>query len=260
MIAIVNSIVTRIRELETRIETIEKTIDKLPEGKFICVPNKGYYKWYINKSGNTKYLPKSQGDLAQKLAYKKYLLELKNELSEELKILNRYINKISTPHKSEQMLINSTEMRRLVSPYFLPENNSLIEWINTPYEKNTSYPETLIHKSISGNILRSKSEAMIDMLLFEAKIPYRYESQLVLGNKILWPDFSLLHPRTAERYYWEHFGMMDNSDYANNACQKIKEYTSNGIIPGINLITTFETKDKPLTSDMVKRIIDNYFG
>ena len=51
MIAIVNSIVTRIRELETRIETIEKTIDKLPEGKFICVPNKGYYKWYINKSG-----------------------------------------------------------------------------------------------------------------------------------------------------------------------------------------------------------------
>ena len=226
----------------------------------VCANGNRNPSWFWSDGKNKTYIKKKDRALAEQLAYKKYLLELKNELSEELKILNRYINKISTPHKSEQMLINSTEMRRLVSPYFLPENKALIEWINTPYEKNTSYPETLIHKSISGNILRSKSEAMIDMLLFEAKIPYRYECQLVLGNKILWPDFSLLHPRTAERYYWEHFGMMDNSDYANNACQKIKEYTSNGIIPGINLITTFETKDKPLTSDMVKRIIDNYFG
>lgn len=205
-------------------------------------------------------MPKSQEKLAQKLAYKKYLLELKNELTEEIKILNRYVKKFSSSQKSEQMLIDSAEMRRLISPYFAPENQALIDWKNAPYEKNTNHPENLIHKSISGNILRSKSEALIDMLLYESKIPYRYECQLVLGNKIYWPDFSLLHPFTTERYYWEHFGMMDNPEYANKACLKIKEYTSNGIIPGINLITTFETKDKPLTSDTVKRIIDNYFG
>jgi CBS domain containing-hemolysin-like protein len=70
-------------------------------------------------------LPKSQEKLAQKLAYKKYLLELKNELTEEIKILNRYVKKFSSSQKSEQMLIDSAEMRRLISPYFVPETKKI---------------------------------------------------------------------------------------------------------------------------------------
>ena len=85
-------------------------------------------------------MPKSQEKLAQKLAYKKYLLELKNELTEEIKILNRYVKKFSSSQKSEQMLIDSAEMRRLISPYFVPENQALIDWKNAPYEKNTNHP------------------------------------------------------------------------------------------------------------------------
>ena len=59
-------------------------------------------------------------------------------------------------------------------------------------------------------MLRSKSEAMIEQALFYANIPYRYECKLELDNKILYPDFTMLHPETKEKYYWEHMGMMDN--------------------------------------------------
>lgn len=52
------------------------------------------------------------------------------------------------------------------------------EWITEEYEKNTKYPEHLIHKSISGHLLRSKSEAMIDRALYLAKIPFHYEERL----------------------------------------------------------------------------------
>ena len=46
------------------------------------------------------------------------------------------------------------------------------------------HPEHLICKSISGNMVRSKSEMMIDMLLFQHRIPFRYECALVLVWRI----------------------------------------------------------------------------
>lgn len=196
--------------------------------------------------------------MAKELAYRKYLTALRIELEDELKIFQRYVKKTSQ-NKSQKMLIESAEMRRLTSDFFTPTNHKLAQWMNASYEKNTGYPEALVHKSISGNCLRSKSEALIDMLLFKAKIPYRYESQLIIGNNLFCPDFTIRHPITEEYYYWEHFGQMDNPDYCKKACFKIQEYSLHGIIPSINLITTYETKDNPLTSDVINKIITHYF-
>ena len=98
------------------------------------------------------------------------------------------------------------------------------------------------------------------MLLFQAKIPYRYECQIILGNIILYPDFTIRHPRTGKLYYWEHFGQMDNPEYNKKANNKLQTYISNGIIPTINLITTFETIDNPLTSNYVNELIEYYFS
>lgn len=60
-------------------------------------------------------------------------------------------------------------------------------------------------------------------------------------------------------YYWEHFGLMDNPTYAQNAYSKLQIYTSHGIIPSIQLITTYETKANPLSTDIVEKIIAYYF-
>lgn len=244
----------RIEELKKQIADIDKNLKGLPEGDFICTQSGKYSKWYCNK----KYLPKSEEALAQKLAYRKYLNICRTELEDELKISQRYVKTLSQ-NKSEKMLLNSKEMRRLTSTFFTPRNSKFDEWMHMPYDKNPAYPEKLVHKSISGNCLRSKSEALIDMLLFKAKIPYRYECQLIVGKNIYYPDFTIVHPVTGELYYWEHFGQMDNPEYCKKACAKIQEYSMNGIIPSVNLIMTFETKDNPLTSDVIDKIITHYF-
>ena len=131
--------------------------------------------------------------------------------------------------------------------------------MHSPYEKNTKYQEPLIHKSLSGNLLRSKSEAIIDMLLYTNRIPFRYECELLLNDISMYPDFTIRHPRTGQTYYWEHFGMMENPAYSKNACSKLQLYTSHGIIPSIHLITTYETKENPLNADFAEKIIRHYF-
>ena len=131
--------------------------------------------------------------------------------------------------------------------------------MNSPYQRNMKYPEQLNHKTSSGNRVRSKSEAMIDMFLHTNRIPFRYECALELGEITIYPDFTIRHPETGEVYYWEHFGLMDDPDYRKKAISKIQLYTAHGIIPSINLITTFETKEHPLNSELIQSIISYHF-
>lgn len=53
--------------------------------------------------------------------------------------------------------------------------------------------------------------------------------------------------------------MMDSPAYSQNAFNKLQLYNAHGIIPTINLITTYETKDQPLNSQYVQHLIEHYF-
>lgn len=100
---------------------------------------------------------------------------------------------------------------------------------------------------------------MIDMFLYTNHIPFRYECALSLGETTIFPDFTILHPKTGDIYYWEHFGRMDEPSYYKNVAPKLQLYISHGIIPSINLITTYETQNNPLSSEIIDKIIHYYF-
>ena len=53
--------------------------------------------------------------------------------------------------------------------------------------------------------------------------------------------------------------MMDNEDYVNHTCEKLRLYCENNIIPSVNLILTYETKEYPLAIGMVERLVNEYF-
>ena len=53
--------------------------------------------------------------------------------------------------------------------------------------------------------------------------------------------------------------MIDSFSYTENAVSRLRIYTSAGIIPGIKLITTYETKNNPLTIQTIERMIEFYF-
>ena len=100
---------------------------------------------------------------------------------------------------------------------------------------------------------------MIASYLYTKKIPFRYECALRCGETVFYPDFTIRHPKTGQLFYWEHFGLMDDVDYSKKAYSKLQTYTSHGIIPTIQLITTYETKEHPLSIEAVEEIVNYYF-
>lgn len=161
-------------------------------------------------------------------------------------------------NKTEQMMAHD-EYVRLLDGQFCSASKELKKWMEEDFETNNDHPETRNIKATQGRFVRSKSEAIIDKLLYSYGIPFRYEQKLVLGNTTIRPDFTIRHPRNGKIYYWEHMGMMDNPDYIANACNKIKLYCRNGIVPSVNLILTYETKESPLDIETIEQMIKEYF-
>ena len=74
----------------------------------------------------------------------------------------------------------------------------------------------------------------------------------------VYPDFTVMNPRTRQIKYWEHFGMMDDPEYAQKAVQKIVTYGQNGILQGKQLIITFETSFMPLNQKQILPLIQEF--
>lgn len=242
-----------------RISSIQSELQTLPSGKLLCCHQQNTAKWYQCDHGQRFYIPKSNRPLAEQLAHKKYLTYLLSDLVKEKSALAYYLKHHSTSQKSEDLLTKPSEYRKLLLPYFKPLSHELEQWMNSPYDKNEEHPENLIHKGVADTYLRSKSEVLIDMLLRMHQIPFRYECALPLGSNLVYPDFTIRHPHTGTLYYWEHFGLMDHLPYIEKTTSKLHLYATHGITPGIQLITTYETKTAPLSPDVVEKLIQHYF-
>lgn len=133
-----------------------------------------------------------------------------------------------------------------------------LDWQRSPYQRAEMHPEALKHEAIGGLMVRSKSEALIAFALDLAGVPFHYEEILELESKKIAPDFTILHPLTGERIFWEHFGMMDDPAYAAETFRKLVLYGQNGIIPGKNLVYAMETNAEPLSILEVQRLISHY--
>ena len=250
---------SRVRHIEDELKQLEKTEIEWPQGELICAKNGKNCKWYLKRNNRTVYLPKKERELAQKLARKKYCLLRTRELKSELAACRAYMKKAEKAVNFVEKKIENTEYEKLLGGWFCSVNKEVGEWKKESYEKNEAHLENLNIKGTGGKYLRSKSEAMIDKILNNVGVPFRYEEKLVLGDAVFYPDFTIKHPRTGKIYYWEHFGMMDNSEYVNRACQKIKIYCNCGIIPSVNLILTYETKEHPFDMDSAEQIVREYF-
>lgn len=191
-----------------------------------------------------------------------------NETSEEIALIEAHQKKFSHTSSNRQissdLLLPTSPYYELLSAYFSAEKNklpvSVQKWCCESYETNHSHPENLIHTTLAGHKVRSKSEVIIANLLYTNRIPYRYEAALQLNEFTVYPDFTILHPVSNKLFYWEHFGMMDKSAYCDAACNKLKTYCYNGIFPSMQLITTYETSKYPISSDQVQQIITQYFA
>ena len=245
------------QRLDKQIKSLQAQLKTFPDGDFFSNKNGNRYKWFHIINGKKKYLKKKDHSLAEQLAIKKYLsLQLEDCLHEKAAI--DFYLRHHVPAKAEQLLIQNSDYQSLLSPHFKPLSQELEEWSKSEFKQSTNYPEKKIHLAPSGNMVRSKSEMLIDMLLYTNNIPFRYECELELNGIIIYPDFTIRNPRTAKLLYWEHFGKMDDPEYARKTVRKLNTYISNNIIPDIDLITTYETKDHPLSITTLDNILHEY--
>lgn len=246
--------------LEKMIQRIETMLKKLPIGKMYISRNGKNFKWYYRaeKDSDAVYIPKKKRKLAEQYAQKKYLSLLKKDLEQECRALDFYIrHHKERPWEAETFFNSNLGYQELLLPYFKPKSQELSEWMQAPYEKNPHWEKQLKQPLENGNIVRSKSEVMISMILDKYHIPYRVECKLEIGGNIYYPDFTIRHPETGEYYYYEHLGLIDKYEYLKKNVEKIHDYITHGIIPMKNLILTFETKDEPLTLEMIEWMIQS---
>ncbi len=255
-----SKIVSERNRLDEQIHTLQQHLKFFPEGKLICTQNGKYQKWFQSDGHSQVYIPKKNRQLAEQLAYKKYLQLQLETLYKERRAIEFYLrHHHDGANLADEYLAEHPEYRELLATHFTPLSRELSKWQKAAFDTNTKNPEQRNIKTSSGHMVRSKSEAMIDMALFSHQIPFRYECLLKLGNKKVFPDFTIRHPKTGETYYWEHYGLMDNPSYCQAFSKKMLLYTTNGIIPTINLITTYETERNPLGYDVVEEMIARYF-
>lgn len=240
--------------LNSEIEKCLKVIQSSPEGKFYIAQNGKYNKWYISMPDETrKYISKKDKKTAQIMAAKRFYQERLEELLQEKYALDLYINHCPNPESSFMASVKSAPYQKLNQKLFLSNMDKGMIWQCAPYETNPYCPEEKTHDSPTGRYFRSKSEVFIDIELASLHIPNRYECKLLINGEAKYPDFTILKASTGELRYWEHFGRMDDPDYARKTHRKIDEYISVGLYPGENLICTFETKRHPLSYKIIQK-------
>lgn len=124
---------------------------------------------------------------------------------------------------------------------------------------NAFHPEQLRHTTACGIRVRSKSEVILSNAYFARSIPQEYEKEHRINGVLLRPDFTLWSAKDHREIIWEHFGLMNDSVYREQAVWKIGQYMKAGFYPGDNLIMTFDDADGNIDSLTIERILDVWF-
>ena len=149
--------------------------------------------------------------------------------------------------------------KEMVTPVFVSDEDFTANWKASEYTSLGFTPDCAEYYTDNGERVRSKSEIIIANKLYRYNIPYRYEYPLQLQSGIIThPDFTCLNVKTRQEYIWEHFGIMDNAEYACNAIKKISDYANSGYVLGRNFIATFETANTPINANCIDSLIKSH--
>ena len=91
----------------------------------------------------------------------------------------------------------------------------------------------LIHRTLRGDSVRSKSEVIIANMLYQKGISdYRYEARLIAPEgSVRYPDFTVEDAAMGTTYYWEHLGMLRDPGYRSRWERKLGWYRAQNILP-----------------------------
>lgn len=245
------------QEIKARVQALQKA----PDGTLrVSKYGNTYHYYHRTEAKDTLgvYIRENNIRLAKALAQKTYDKKFVAEAQKELGILDEYLRRTESTAIEKIYDDMHPGKKILINPVFEDQATFVRNWEGVVYPPGYFAEGDAEHYTAKNERVRSKTEVNIANMLNLYGIPYRYEFPLVMDSIEFRPDFLCLNVRTRKEYVWEHFGMMELEDYARKNVDKISRYMLNGNIPGENFIMTFETTKKPLNSEVIKAMIENY--
>ena len=239
-----------------------KSLEKAPQsGNLRIVHSHGAVQYYLCEDGgdtNGKYIQKKNHSLVYQLAQRDYDKKVLRSARAKVEWIERILKK--TPKDDlVEIYEKSKDRKKLIHPYEISDEEYRMWWESEEYsgkEFKENTPEIYTEK---GERVRSKSEKLIADKLYMMNIPYRYEYPIKLKKiGIVYPDFFILNVAKRKEFILEHFGMMDNPEYAEKAIRKIRTYEKNGIFQGEQLLLTYETSQKPIDIRGLERMLERF--
>lgn len=241
-------------------EEAEKHLEGAPQGSLNIATHKGRVQNYQYDcvTGERRYIKKSESELIRKLAQKEYEKSILTNICSKLYFLEKLIKAYSTAYKD--IYDNLDDYRKsIVIPVVSSDEEFVADWYNSHPGNRNKYELKSEIITERGEYVRSKSEKITADIFYKRHIPYIYESEFRLNNgHCIYPDFMLLNIRTRKTFLYEHFGMMDNPEYAENAVKKLNQYEREGLIIGDNLLVTMETSKNPISTRHIEQLIETH--
>jgi hypothetical protein len=113
---------------------------------------------------------------------------------------------------------------------------------------DTFLEKGLIHRTVRGDLVRSKSEVIVADILHELGAQYAYEQPFVgADGTTRYPDFTVDDAEIGRRTIIEHLGMLDLPDYRRRWEEKLIWYSKQNVLPieaGGGKVATLVTTDE----------------
>jgi hypothetical protein len=136
----------------------------------------------------------------------------------------------------------------------LRRNTNLFSAVVREKPDQVPYAEHLIHRTLQGHRVRSKSELVIADALYRMGIEYQYEKEYVSPSG--WktrPDFSFVDA-AGELIIWEHLGLLHEERYSADWARKSKDYLADRFLEGKTLFTTRDDEKGGLDAKEIQKV------
>ena len=220
-----------------KINSIKKQLANIPTVKIKDVRRNNKLSRYAYFDGHYHLVDSKRGAELARLA------DERRRLTEELQIL-----------KSAWYAVYREPVPEMIQPHpvkrvFVGYGGQLVKLDRKFYEdlQPESNPMFLEYKKYfyNGVYYRSKAEREIAKIYTNLGIEFKYEPAVLLNasNTETYTDFVGWDSITESCFFHEHMGMKSLADYAHKAVLAMSDYTSAGILPGVDIIYTFEDAD-----------------
>ncbi|MCR5452290.1 MAG: hypothetical protein K6F00_06640 [Lachnospiraceae bacterium] len=246
--------------LEGILEKVEKKPDDTTEGKLRISVDHGQLRYYhCVDDVHGSYISTGDKELPKQLAQKAYDSAVIRKAEFRLKQIKSFLKNYEDNEIENLYTCLHAKRQLLIDPVEFTIDHLREQWFAEPYTGKEFREGTAVILTERGERVRSKSEKILADYFCRNHILYKYEKPLFLkGYGIVYPDFTFFSEKLRKEIYWEHEGMMDDPNYAKAAVKKINAYQMNGIMPGEQLILTYETEESVLNSQLIKTLAEKY--